>query len=525
MLLFACALERLSRCKQDGQSPHVLLEGLPWERIACVALPVPTHADESAPPESLLHPAPLPTPCDQGAGEPGAAWDTFISTLPVPVRFVSHPLCHASAAFWATSFERALCLTYDSGMNGGAWFGGLYRASIYEGLTLLDRFATAHYARIGLLYSALTALLGFTPGRHEGKLTGLAAYGLPSARCRALLEHWLIEDHAEIEALLNGSDFDEKRIRLQKRLKGIPKEELAATLQAITEEHIVAILKRAKKRGWTSPNICLSGGLFANVKLNQRVWEEGFEGIFIAPAMTNDGTAHGAALHVLASEGKLKNGRLDSVSAGPAFTGQQIEEALRSAGLRWEKIAKPSEKIAALLANGKTVAVFEGGMEFGPRALGNRSILASASDTAINSKLNARLSRSDFMPFAPMTRLEDAEQCYENISGAEHAAAFMTMTFACTPFMKERCPAVVHVDGTARPQLVAKDKQPFIHAVLSAYKDATGNPALVNTSFNLHEEPIVCSPAEAIESFLKAGLDYLYFDPEILVSFKGQKLH
>jgi len=160
-----------------------------------------------------------------------------------------------------------------------------------------------------------------------------------------------------------------------------------------------------------------------------------------------------------------------------------------------------------LLAKGAVVAVFQGAAEFGPRALGNRSILAQASDAEINKSLNERLSRTEFMPFAPMTRIEDAEMCYRDIGRVRSSAAFMTVTVNCTDSMQRESPAVVHVDGTARPQLVTRESNPLIHSVLGYYKAITGKLAIVNTSFNIHEEPIVSSPEDALRGFFESGLD------------------
>jgi carbamoyltransferase len=174
-----------------------------------------------------------------------------------------------------------------------------------------------------------------------------------------------------------------------------------------------------------------------------------------------------------------------------------------------------------LLAEDHVVAVFQGAMEFGPRSLGNRSILAQAKRSDINQSLNHRLNRTEFMPFAPITREEDAESCYLNIGRVAHSAEFMTVTVNCTEKMINACPAVVHVDGTARPQLVSREANPFIHAVLTEYVEKTNCPALVNTSFNIHEEPIVCSPQDALQGFFESGFDYLYFEGGYLIDFKN----
>jgi carbamoyltransferase len=148
-------------------------------------------------------------------------------------------------------------------------------------------------------------------------------------------------------------------------------------------------------------------------------------------------------------------------------------------------------------------------MEYGPRALGNRSILYRATEPEVNQWLNQRLGRTEFMPFAPATLFEERHRCYNNIDGADHAAQFMTITFNCTDFMKHTCPAAVHVDGTARPQLIREEANPSFHRIVREYYQLSEIPSVINTSFNMHEEPIVNSPADAIRAFLQGNLDYL----------------
>ena len=155
------------------------------------------------------------------------------------------------------------------------------------------------------------------------------------------------------------------------------------------------------------------------------------------------------------------------------------------------------------------MARFNGRMEYGPRALGNRSILYHASEPEVNQWLNQRLGRTEFMPFAPATMDEHRSECYQNVVGGDYAAQFMTLTFDCSEAMKQTCPAAVHVDGTARPQLVTRESNPSFHHVLREYYALTGIPSVINTSFNMHEEPIVCTPEDAVRAFLQGNLDYL----------------
>jgi carbamoyltransferase len=162
---------------------------------------------------------------------------------------------------------------------------------------------------------------------------------------------------------------------------------------------------------------------------------------------------------------------------------------------------------------GEVIGRFGGRMEYDPRALGNRSILYHAKEPDVNQWLNQRLGRTEFMPFAPVTLWEARERCYVNVAGAEHRAEFMTMTFDCTEWMRKACPAAVHVDGTARPQLVKREINPEYYDILKAYERLSGIPCLINTSFNIHEEPIVCSPADAVRAFLQGHLDGLAIGP------------
>jgi len=531
-VLFACALERLTRVKQDGRPPGPLLDSLPWDRIETIAVSTNEWPWSPVKPESLLHPTPLATPRVDFLEHQKPFYD-YLETLPRPKRFVCHHASHAASAFWQSGVDQAICLTYDGGMCNSPWFGGLYQASRSEGITPLDRFASSHYAKITSLYSIVTALLGFTPNKHEGKITGLAAYGRPSARACELLNELFTADYLKMERMVEWFHAyssaqpavlavnPQRRSELLARFKGLEREDIAATLQKMAEEHVIEILRRARDLAWRSDAICLSGGLFANVKINLRVKEFGFREIFISPAMTDDGTALGAALAVASERDNFVPEPARHMFLGPGYDAGEIERSLRQFGLRFRKRNQPAQHLARELSKGAVVGIFQGRSEFGPRALGNRSILSQAIKPEINKDLNQRLRRTEFMPFAPVTRWEDAAECYAGLDEAGHAAEFMTITCECTERMRRQSPAVVHADGTARPQLVRRDQHPLIHEVLTAYKRLTGIASLINTSFNVHEQPIVCSPADAIRGFLEAGVDLLYMEGGFVVSLEG----
>ena len=177
-----------------------------------------------------------------------------------------------------------------------------------------------------------------------------------------------------------------------------------------------------------------------------------------------------------------------------------------------------AKDVAQLLADGKVVARFAGRMEYGPRALGNRSILYRPDSPSVNDWLNERLKRTEFMPFAPSSLAEDAATYFVGIEGAENTARFMTITFDCTEVMKKSCPGVVHIDGTARPQIVHAHDNPDYHRIISEFKRLTGLSCVVNTSFNIHEEPIVCTPEDAIRAFKIGHLDVLAIGPYIAIN-------
>jgi len=530
--VFAVSLERLSRVKQDGRTLNKLLNAIPWDRIHKVAISAPEFLQEqSSGPNSKLLSTILPQPRLASTMSHDDGFYQALKLIPCKKVFVGHQEAHASSAFWGSGFEESLCLTYDGGMFNDQWFGGLYRCSKANGISPLERFDALQYAKVTTLYSFVTALLGFMPLKHEGKITGLAAYGKPTARCHALLKKWFEKDFYDLEKtfqwIKNYDDiFPPQLIPISNKLQSfraqiesISKEELAATTQDFSEKHILQILSNARLVGWTSDNICLAGGLFANVKINQKVVESGFNKLFVAPPMTDDGTALGAAWHVISNSEKFRPQSLHSMFLGPTYPIADVLARVKKENICFSMPDNPAKTIAELLARGSIVAVFQGAVEFGPRSLGNRSILAQATESDINQKLNARLNRTEFMPFAPMTRIEDAAICYQGISHVDHAAEFMTVTVNCTEFMKETCPAVVHVDGTARPQLVNEAINPLIHQVLTFYKNLTNKLAIVNTSFNVHEEPIVCSAEDALRGFFESGLDYLYLEGVGIVSF------
>jgi carbamoyltransferase len=416
-----------------------------------------------------------------------------------PLAHIPHHAAHAASAYFCSRFDRALVATFDwygSGLGGSIWLGDGGR------MRLLKRIPYPH--SLGLFYAQVTGALGFRWSRHEGKVVGLAAFGDPGPLLPRVLRRFQQSDGDF--RYLRAMDFHAApRLAARER-----REDVAAAYQAALERIVVDLLRPYVRRHAVR-NVVLAGGVAANVKLNQRVHEmDGVVGTFIHPAMGDDGTGVGGALYWLSKrDGGLAPRPLEHAYLGNRLDPREIEAAVRRSGLPFEHVPNIERRVAALLADGKVVARVTGASEYGPRALGHRSILCSAADPSVNDWLNARLERSEFMPFAPITPYEERDACYKGVAGAEHAARFMTITFDCTAEMRRAAPAAVHVDGTARPQLVEREVSPGLHAILTEYRRLTGRSSLINTSFNMHEEPIVATADDAIRTFLQGGLDYL----------------
>lgn len=413
------------------------------------------------------------------------------------LRRFHHHDTHAANAYYASGYDQALVVTldgYGSGCCGGVYVGGP------NGLSPLHRFAFPN--SLGIFYEHVTSGLGFKPSRHEGKIVGLAAYGNPRILADYLLERF---DTSEGGLVIRGG-LDHFVTRA---LAGhFAKRDVAAAYQYVLEEVTRRVVGHwIAKTGLT--NVALSGGVNANVKLNQRIREiPGVSSVFVYPNMGDGGCGTGAAMLAFGHEVMRRN-PVDVVYHGPDYSDADIRRALDAEGLRYESCESIEDRVGELLAQDAIVGRFHGRMEYGPRALGNRSVLYPAKDPDVNQWLNHQLGRTEFMPFAPAALAEAAPRLFRNLPGCEKTAEFMTVTFDCTDEMKRLCPAAVHVDGTARPQLVTPQSNPSFHRLLKAYEARTGIPAIINTSFNMHEEPIVCSPGDAIRAFLLGNIDYL----------------
>ncbi|MEK9969418.1 MAG: carbamoyltransferase C-terminal domain-containing protein, partial [Ferrovibrio sp.] len=383
-------------------------------------------------------------------------------------------------------------------------------ASLPGPQAMLRLSATPTIDSLGYFYGSITHAMGFTPHKHEGKVLGLAAYcqspkSYPQVRSMIDVDLERRQFVGHMERGLYMPHFDNPR--LQPLLKEYGREDLASAAQQSLEE---VVCRLVTSLGSDGRRLAVAGGLFANVKLNQRLAAlENVEEVYVFPNMGDGGLSVGAAW--------LAHHEVVGTAPAPARTmylgaspdDKEIASVLQPSGLRHSYIPDINEQVAGLLADGKVVARCAGRMEFGPRALGNRSILYQAGEAAVNDWLNKRLQRSEFMPFAPATLAEDAAKFYIGLKEDDLCAPYMTATYDCTPKMQKEGPAAVHVDHTARPQLVSEASNPDFHRILKAYRAKSGLSSVINTSFNMHEEPIVCTAGDAVRAFVAAGLPYL----------------
>ena len=438
--------------------------------------------------------------------------------IEAPIEYVDHHLAHASAAYYASGFTKALSITMDG-------TGDLLSATVNIGndgfIETISKTSGKHSA--GSLYSEVTRMCGFKMGKHEGKITGLAAHGdyHKYEKCfNKLLEvkngklfHVDPVWRKSIRTILNAVGFKkpDRSLLLLKRCGKLSNKDLAASIQRLLEKKIVEIVSYwVDKTG--IQDVVLSGGLFANVKFNQHISEiPSVNNLFVFPDMSDGGNAYGAASYIYYQQNKLIPVSTKNVYLGPEFENKYIESMLIKNNKKVEYFLSKDicKDTAKLLSENKIIGWFQGRMEYGPRALGNRSIIASPVDATINKWLNDRMKRTEFMPFAPSCLYEYADELFDiPKKSMKYPAQFMTITFRMKKEWADKAPAVSHVDQTARPQLVTKEGNPKYYNLLKEYHKVTGLPLFINTSFNVHEEPIVCTPEEGLHSLLTGVVDY-----------------
>jgi carbamoyltransferase len=437
--------------------------------------------------------------------------------------FVDTPTCHQASAFLAAPFERCAVMTLDSRGGRAATGYGVYRHQRYHPL---GQVCMPH--SLGRLYECIATHLGFARADDEDAAMMLAAQGRPRFSSR-LREQICIDGDGHYRI----SPFDPAEVFGPPRPRGAllaqDHRDLAASLQDVLEDSVLRLAQWLRQASGESA-LALSGGLALNAVMTARLRDlRLFDSVWVQPAAGDAGSALGAALWVDARErhacgagGRVAAGteargiplaprrwRMDHAYLGPAYSDEAIEAMLRRSGLPYRRPAALADAVAELLAGNRIVGWFQGRMEFGPRALGARSILASPIDPRMQDRLNALKDREGFRPFAPALPVEDLPAWFwpERANGG--SSPFMGFTYNVQPLQDERIPSACHVDRTARVQTVDAGTQPRFHALLKAFEGRTGVPLLLNTAFSVRGEPLVCAPRDALEAFRSTPLDAL----------------
>ena len=431
------------------------------------------------------------------------------------LHFANHHRCHALPTLFFTDWDDALLYTADGGGDNVQYSMHAFRDGSLETLYGDDEdlLVDNRVDSLGMAYGFCTQALGWKMNRHEGKLTGLAALGEPS-QFAAMRKHFMVTETGEI--LSDFKSYSAMKAFLFGLAEPSSREDVAASVQALLEETILASVQIMLRRCGAT-KLGLAGGVFANVRLNRLLAEDtDVDEVFVFPAMGDDGLSVGACLDALAERDGMpswleQRHRLDDLYLGRDHTGD-IDVVLGNGHNITRHDGNPADLAVARISSGEAGAIYSRRMEFGPRALGARTILGSPADHAINDTLNQRLERSEFMPFAPVVREERASEVFEISSLNAYAARFMTITCAVRPEWKDRIPAVVHFDDTARPQIVRRDDNPLYHDILEAFERESGLPVLINTSFNVHEEPIVDTPQQCLKALNDNRIDFVVTD-------------
>jgi len=423
-------------------------------------------------------------------------------------RYVDHHLAHAISAYAYSGFDDAAVAVMD---GRGAWEA----TSIWRGRAgRLEHLLTLNWPdSLGLFYAQFTGFLGFVPNSDEWKVMGLAPYGQQGIDLSPFINPHDQPYRVHSKTLVgDGSQFSHLT-----PLLGLPREpeseiseqhkNIAFAVQDACEAAMMSVIKMAlAKTG--SRNLCLAGGVALNSKANGKIVASGaIEKIFVQPAASDDGVALGAALApYLDDNGRLPNKAMRHGYWGPSFDDDAIEKTLLTYKIRHTKLSDTATAAAQFLSEGKILGWFQGRMEFGPRALGSRSILADPRDPEMNAKVNNAVKfREWWRPFAPSFKKEAVPEYLESA----YDSPFMILTAQVRPGKRSVIPSVTHVDGSARPQTVEREINPLYYRLIDEFGAITGVPVIMNTSFNLRGEAIVHTPTDALRTFFSSGMDAL----------------
>lgn len=434
----------------------------------------------------------------------------------VPIIKVEHHIAHAASAYYTSGFEDScLIITCDG-------IGDDVSTAVWRGkggkIAPVSRFGGS--GSLGWFYGLVTEALGWWVGEGEGKTMGLAPYGSTEAFPDEVLTKYMPEyengilkkkvDFGKIEQLVLMGAYHwhfPASVEVKEIVDHYGREDVAAKAQMLLEQEMKKFVGDWVRRE-KATRLATAGGVFLNVKLNQKIVEEGIiEKYHIFPGAGDSGLAAGAALYVYNQIAqKPVIGKLQDINWGPAYSDAEIEAVLKERNLRYKKVDDVVELSAKLLSEGKILGWFQGRMECGPRALGSRSILFDPRKAENKDIINARVKfREPFRPFCPSMTSE----CVADYLYHTRDEQYMITAYRVKPEKAKEIPAVVHVDGTCRPQFVHRDTHPLYWRLLHRFGELTGVPVILNTSFNIKGDPIVCTPRDAIKCFYDTGIDFL----------------
>jgi carbamoyltransferase len=526
-LLFAVAEERISRVKHDAGFPYLAIKAcLDYAQIGA------DQIDEvcfgwSTPGPGFRH----DLKCLATGGLPLTYLNALTSTVhflsswhqeggaklfrqrfggvKARMRFVDHHLAHAISAYAYSGFRDAAVVVMD---GRGAWEA----TSIWHGKEgRLEHVLTIPFPdSVGLFYSQFTGYLGFQPNSDEWKVMGLAPYGESGVKLDTFIDPEAAPYRVNAHRLFGNGHGSFSSLSQALGPARAPESEIdsrhkniAHAVQDACEMAMMSVVRMAIEKT-RSRNLCLAGGVALNSKGNGKIAASGLvDRMFVQPAASDDGVALGAALApYLENGGRLPNKVMRHAYLGPTFDDAAIETALRTYKLSYTRVDDPASIAAELLSQGNILGWFQGRMEFGPRALGSRSILADPRDAEMNAKVNNAVKfREWWRPFAPSLKKEAAAEYLESATDSP----FMILTAQVRPERRAVIPSVTHVDGSARPQTVEKEINPLYWRLLDEFEKRTGVPVIMNTSFNLRGEAIVHTPTDAVRTFFSSGMDAL----------------
>jgi carbamoyltransferase len=442
-----------------------------------------------------------------------------------PVLFAEHHVSHAASAFLVSPFKEAAILTMD---GVGEWETTTYGIGRDNGITLMESIHFPH--SLGLLYSAFTYYLGFRVNSAEYKVMGLAPYGNPVYR--DLIFENLIDLKEDGSFRLNMDYFVyDRKLTMTggrfERLFGQPRrspesplsqfhKDVAASLQQITDEVVLRLARHVHKQTGMD-YLCMAGGVALNCVSNSKIRGQlPFKDIFIQPAAGDAGGAVGVAFYIYNTVlGNKREYLWKNAFLGPSFSPEEIERFLVERGIEFERLERSEllRRASRLLAEQKVVGWFQGRMEFGPRALGSRSIIADARNPENWQRVNLKIKyRESFRPFAPVVLEDRMPEYFES----DHPSPYMLFTAQVRPEKQAVIPAVTHVDGSARLQTLTRQDHELFYDLIAQFDKETGCPVIINTSFNVRGEPIVCTPDDAFRCFMATEMDYLALGPFLI---------